>query len=53
MSKHSNTMPPPTNSFDDSLCQLRHAVGVLEKVNYQLFQLLKTLHSPAPCKPPQ
>jgi len=50
-SECSDSTPPPNNSFNDSLHQIRQAVGELEKVNYQLFQLLEAISSPAPSLP--
>ncbi len=51
MNKCSNNTPSTNDSFYDSICQLRHAVGELEKVNYQLFQLLEALETPDPTTP--
>jgi len=43
--------PQITNGHSQSLCQLHHVLGEMEKVNDQLFQLLAALTSPAPCPP--
>jgi len=50
MDEGSNDQPSTTNSFYDSLRQLRHAVRELEKVNQQFAQLLDSLDTQAPCQ---
>jgi len=52
MHYHDDTPKLPEDSFNDSLKKLCNAVGELEKFNCQLFQLLETIYTSAPCMQP-